>query len=149
MRVSINFYESVIANSEGAARIKSMQRIRAACDSLEKKCGQVQYTIADVGRYCEQRWGGPKAQSIRNSPAVLARYIRLRIAEHVMTSSHAAYPVVEPLDLADATRAQEQYLLALAEIERLHREIAKCRARIDGYREDVADELVEMSKLRD
>lgn len=84
MRVSTSFYETVVTNSEGVARVKSMQRIRTACDSLEKKGAPAQYTIADVGRYCEQRWGGPKAQSIRNSPAVLARYIRLRIAEYML-----------------------------------------------------------------
>lgn len=146
MRVSTSFYETVVTNSEGVARIKSMQRIRTACGSLEKAGSQEQYTIADVGRYCEQRWGGPKAQSIRNSPAVLARYIRLRIAEHMLACSESMRSDVEPLDLSDANKAQEQYLLALGEIEKLERDIARYRARIDGYRDDVAEELVEILK---
>lgn len=122
-----------------------MSRIRAACDALDK--GACAYTIADVGRYCERRWGGPKAQSIRNKPDVLARYIRLRIAEHTLRGSNSeqASPANVHLDLSDALKAQEQYLLALAEIETLRREVSRLRVRLDGYTSEFADELVDLT----
>lgn len=146
MGISEALYDEIVANTEATIRLKSMSRIRMACDSLDKECEGRPYTVADVGRFCERKWGGPKAQSIRNSPDVLTRYIRIRIAEHTLACTGGDKQDQGYLDLNDLAHAQEKYLLALAEIELLKREISRVRIRLEGYDEPVASKLVEITR---
>lgn len=60
----------------------SLERVKAACDFLESTRAPI--TPTAVGRYCTERWGGPKAQSIRNAEATLFAYLKARRAEQVL-----------------------------------------------------------------
>jgi hypothetical protein len=145
MKIAEAFYDRLIGNTRDHQRATSLQRIRIACDSVEQTMDE--YTVADVGRYCVERWGGPKAQSIRNSPSVLMKYIRLRIAEH---RRGAGSPGVEhaddrTLDLSDPADIQHRFLIALGEIEHLKREILRLRLRLEGYGPGLVDELISIT----
>lgn len=149
MGISEVFYSNLIANTRDPQRIASLKRIHAACNALEKGAAQA-YTIADVGRYCELHWGGPKAQSIRNSSDVLAKYIRLRAAEHLRRAAGDGERgrTEGGLDLSDPEKAQHQFLMALAEIERLKQEVSRLRLRAEGYSPTIAEELVALASAR-
>jgi len=139
MKIAEAFYDRLIAHTRDRQRATSLQRIRAACDDIERE--HAEYTVADVGRYCVQRWGGPKAQSIRNSTSVLLKYIRLRIAEHVHGTGLPAAADELP-DLSNPVDVQHQFLLALGEIAQLKREVSRLRLRLEGYEPSHVEELV-------
>jgi hypothetical protein len=69
-------YESLIAEAENPRLKQSLERVKEACDFLEVSNASI--TPTSVGRYCEGKWGGPKAQSIRNQPEKLLRYVDTR-----------------------------------------------------------------------
>lgn len=61
---------------------QSLERIKDACDFLENS--RVAITPTAVGKYCEDRWKGPKTQSIRNAQDTLLRYLQARRAQQVL-----------------------------------------------------------------
>jgi len=146
--VSQQFYENVVANSSEPKRLASLDRIKSACDALEKLSKADSYTVSDIGKYCEKEWGGPKAQSIRNAPDVLERYAKLRIAEH--SDGLAAKPATthgkKSLNLADPALAQQQYMLALSEIEQLTKEVGRLKVDIGLYAPLSPGQLLDAAK---
>lgn len=149
MGVSEEFYNNLLANSTDAKRLTSLERLRTACDALEKQPKASAYSVADVGRHCERQWGGPKAQSIRNARDVLEKYVKLRIAEHTeklgpRAGSHPSGRRL--LNLADPAVAQQQFQLALAEIDQLRAEVARLKVDVQNYAPLTPDQLVSLAK---
>lgn len=146
--VSQQFYENILANSAKEKRIVSLGRIKAACDAIEKQSKTKPYTVADVGRYCENKWGGPKTQSIRNAADVLEKYVKLRMSEHA--DGLSGLPEVasgkKGLNLADPALAQQQYMLAMAQIEQLIGEVARLKVDVGRYAPLTTDQLLEAAK---
>lgn len=150
MSVSNDLYQNLIENSSGVKRQISLERLKEACDKLEKPVKAAVYTIADVGRFCERMWGGPKTQSIRNSPEVLERYVKVRIGEFTEKSGPRADQTSggkKQLNLAEPAVAQQQYMLALAEIEQLRAEVSRLKADVSRYAPMTTDQLIEACKL--
>lgn len=72
-----------LADSITNPRLKqSLERIKDACNFLENS--RVAITPTAVGKYCEDRWKGPKTQSIRNAQDTLFRYLQARRAQQVL-----------------------------------------------------------------
>lgn len=92
-------FEQCMADSTNPRQKESLRRIHKACEYLQQE--DIRITPSQVERYCIDRdWDGPKAQSIRNSPA-LSKYLTLRKSGQVIrTSNKASRPI--PL-IADET----------------------------------------------
>lgn len=74
-----DLYVSIAGQIQNPRQLESLSRVKQACDYLATN--RVKVTPTTVERYCLDRgWDGPKAQSIRNSHDVLARYLRARCA---------------------------------------------------------------------
>ncbi|WP_343725869.1 gamma-mobile-trio protein GmtX [Herbaspirillum huttiense] len=149
MSVSDDFYNNLLANSADAKRLISLERLKTACDALEKQPKASEYTVADIGRYCERQWGGPKSQSIRNAPDVLKKYVELRITEHTeKLGPQPNQPSIgkRQLNMADPAIAQQQFQLALAEIHQLKAEVARLKADVQNYAPLTPDQLVSLAK---
>lgn len=69
-------FEGLMVEAKNPRLKASLKRVKEACDFLEASSGAI--TPTSVGRFCETKWGGPKAQSIRNQPDILLRYIDTR-----------------------------------------------------------------------
>lgn len=70
-------YVEIAAAVENPRQLESLSRIKQACDYLATH--RIKITPTSIERYCLDRgWSGPKAQSIRNSSDVLAKYLHLR-----------------------------------------------------------------------
>ncbi|WP_431276454.1 hypothetical protein ACQ858_09580 [Variovorax ureilyticus] len=69
-------FENLMAAAENPRLKTSIERVKEACNFLEQS--QAAITPTSVGRYCDGRWGGPKAQSIRNARETLLRYVETR-----------------------------------------------------------------------
>ena len=149
MNVSSAFYENILADSVDSKRVTSLTRLRAACDALDKEKKTSAYTVADIGRYCELHWNGPKVQSIRNSPNILEKYVKLRIAERaenlgLMATVNSSEK--RQLNLTDPSIAQQQFQLALAEIEQLKAEITRLKVDVSNYSPINPDELLTLAE---
>lgn len=72
-------YVEIAGQVENPRQLESLARIKQACDYLAPH--RIKITKIGVERYCLDRgWTGPKAQSIRNSPDVLDKYLKQRCA---------------------------------------------------------------------
>lgn len=71
-----SLFERRLSSLTNTRARQSLERIKEACDFLESS--QAVITPTKVARYCESRWGGPKAQSIRNSADTLFAYVQAR-----------------------------------------------------------------------
>lgn len=145
MNASQQFYDNLLLNTQETKRLLSLGRVKDACDFLDKQYKTKIFTVADVGRYCQEQWGGPKTQSIRNSIEILERYVKLRIAEHATSLSISQSSIVtgkSNLNLANPALAQQQYMLALAEIEQLRNEVARLKADVQRYMPLTTDRLL-------
>lgn len=152
MNVSRNFYENILAGSVDSKRATSLTRLKAACDELDKDTKTSVYTVADVGRYCELHWKGPKVQSIRNAPDVLEKYTKLRIAERaerLALRPPLTYSGKRQLNLMDSSVAQQQFQLALAEIEQLKAEVTRLKVDVSTYCPINPDDLLNLSESPD
>jgi hypothetical protein len=69
-------FQSLLSGLTNPRARQSLERIKEACDFLESSKATI--TPTSVARYCESRWGGPKAQSIRNASDTLFAYIQAR-----------------------------------------------------------------------
>ena len=69
-------FESLLSGLANPRARQSLERIKEACDFLESSKAII--TPTSVARYCESRWGGPKAQSIRNAADTLFAYVQAR-----------------------------------------------------------------------
>jgi plasmid stability protein len=69
-----------IANGKYDLRLKeSLRQVKEVCDEIEKHGGRIY--VSRVGNLCEEKFKGPVAQSIRNKPDMLKRFVELRAAE--------------------------------------------------------------------
>lgn len=89
--VGSELYARLIEEATNKRLRESIERVKSACDFLESARAAI--TPTSVGRYCAERWGGPKSQSIRNADKTLFAYLRARSAEQVVPrkSRHADY----------------------------------------------------------
>ncbi|WP_285374414.1 hypothetical protein [Pseudomonas sp. lyk4-TYG-107] len=91
-------FEQCMADSNNPRQKESLRRIHKACEYLQQQ--DIRITPSQVERYCiDHDWDGPKAQSIRNSPA-LSKYLTLRKSGQVIRTNKASRPI--PL-IADET----------------------------------------------
>lgn len=95
-------YTSLTAGASNPRLKESLTRVKAACDFLEGS--QVSITVTAVGKYCADRWKGPKAQSIRNAKDTLFRYLEVRRAKQVLPASSRKQRY-EPLIQDETVRA--------------------------------------------
>lgn len=95
-------YRKLIAQATSRRQRESLERVKQACDFLEKN--RIRITPTSSGRYCVERWGGPKPQSIRNSVNVLFKYMRLRQAAQILPPS-GSKTLKEPVITDEAVRA--------------------------------------------
>lgn len=77
-----DIFEAMLASIKNPRLKQSLERVREACDFLEKS--QVAISPTAVGSYCSDRWKGPKTQSIRNSQDTLFRYLQTRMAKQIL-----------------------------------------------------------------
>lgn len=145
MNESDQFYENLLMNTTESTRLLSLKRLKDACDFFCNNKKSKAFTLADIGRYCETTWGGPKTQSIRNSTDVLERYVKLRIAEHSTSLSLSPSEMASAnnsLNLANPAIAHQQYMLALAEVEQLRQEVSRLKVDIKRYTPLTTDQLL-------
>ncbi len=102
-------YETLLAEASNAKLLRSLERLKQACDDLEDS--KIRITPAAVGKYCVQRWAGPKTQSIRNSQEVLFKYMKTRAAQQVLPVSERSKPF-EPAIKDESIRAYVTLLKA-------------------------------------
>ena len=94
--MSETVYVSLLADTNNPRQKVSLQHVKAACDFLEASHAAI--TITSVGRYCEQMWKGPKAQSIRNSTTALTRYVQTRMGEQKLPPKARKEGFEPPID---------------------------------------------------
>lgn len=75
-------YRSVINGNYDSRLKRSLENIKAVCDEGEQHGARIY--VGRIGKLCKEKFGGPAAQSIRNKPDTLKRYIDLRAAEQVL-----------------------------------------------------------------
>lgn len=81
-------FDQCMAESTNSRQQESLKRIHKACEYLQGQGYRI--THSAVERYCtDHDWEGPKAQSIRNSPA-LNRYLTLRKSGQVVRANTKA-----------------------------------------------------------
>lgn len=80
--VSSELYARLVEEATNKRLRESIERVKAACDFLESTRAAI--TPTSVGKYCADRWGGPKSQSIRNAEKTLFAYLKARSAEQVL-----------------------------------------------------------------
>lgn len=100
-------YNELLRAALNPRQRESLERISKACDYLEEQ--GLRITPSAVERYCVERdWGGPKAQSIRNSEA-LSKLLKLRCSGQTVRQDRKA--TKSPPLIADQTlRAYVQLL---------------------------------------
>jgi len=100
-------YNELLSATLNPRQRESLERISKACDYLEEQ--GLRITPSAVERYCVERdWGGPKAQSIRNSEA-LSKLLKLRCSGQTVRQDRKA--TKSPPLIADQTlRAYVQLL---------------------------------------
>lgn len=79
---SEEFYRSVIDGNYDSRLKRSLENIKVVCDEREKHSARIY--VGRIGTLCREQFGGPAAQSIRNKPDTLKKYIELRAAEQVL-----------------------------------------------------------------
>lgn len=114
-------YVEIAGQVQNPRQLESLSRIKQACDYLATH--RIKITPIGIERYCLDRgWAGPKAQSIRNSSDVLAKYLHLRFAGQTVPRA--------PVQKADKFAIQDESVRAyvsLIEQERDQAIAAKTR----------------------
>jgi hypothetical protein len=96
-------YEALAAGISNQRLKQSLDSVKQACDSLEAT--GVPITTTTVGRYCTDRWNGPKAQSIRNAADTLYAYLQTRRAKQVLPAAARDGAIYEPKIKDETLRA--------------------------------------------
>lgn len=109
--VSSELYARLIEEATNTRLRESLERVKAACDFLESTRAAI--TPTSVGKYCADRWGGPKSQSVRNAEKTLFAYLKARSAEQVLPPASRA-ATYEPAIQDETIRA----FVALLKAER-------------------------------
>ncbi|CAH0257509.1 hypothetical protein SRABI89_03134 [Pseudomonas koreensis] len=101
-------FDQCMADSKNPRQKESLLRIHKACEYLQQQ--DIRITPSSVERYCiDHEWEGPKAQSIRNSPA-LNHYLTLRKSGQVIrANTKASRPT--PLIADETLRAYVNLLI--------------------------------------
>lgn len=102
-------YESLSERITNIRLRESLSRVKLACDFLDSS--KTSITVTSVGRYCEDRWDGPKAQSIRNAKDTLFAYFQVRKAQQVLPDVKRKQPY-EPSIQDETVRAYVALLKA-------------------------------------
>jgi hypothetical protein len=92
---SNSLFEGLMAEAKNTRLKQSLERVKEACDFLEATSAEI--TPTSVGHYCENKWKGPKGQSIRNQPHKLLRYVDTRRGEQKLPTAlrrSGAEPVI-------------------------------------------------------
>jgi hypothetical protein len=79
---SEKLYRSITGGNYDSRLKRSLENIKEVCDGIEKRGGRIY--VGRVGKLCREEFAGPAAQSIRNKPDTLKRYIDLRAAEQAL-----------------------------------------------------------------
>jgi hypothetical protein len=95
-------YDSLSEGITNPRLMESLSRVKLACDFLESSKASI--SVTSVGRYCQDRWDGPKAQSIRNAKDTLFAYFQVRQARQVIPEV-ARKQSYEPLIQDETVRA--------------------------------------------
>lgn len=80
MKASEKYFSEVLENS-GHKMKTSLNNVKKVCDIFDNQ--KVRIIVSKVGSECDNLFGSPKIQSIRNNP-LLKKYIDLRISEQVL-----------------------------------------------------------------
>ena len=118
IKESETFYAAVTGNDCDPRLKKSLERIKEVCDEIEKH-GAIIY-VGRVGQLCTDKFRGPTAQSIRNKPQTLKKYVELRIAEQKVPAKKDR----------EGVRAQISDPKIRAYVIRLEEEVRDCHERI-------------------
>lgn len=78
-------FQTLLADAENPRLRQSLTRVKEACDALE--ASRLSITPTAVGKYCDDRWQGPKAQSIRNAKDTLFAYLQSRRSKQVLPTA--------------------------------------------------------------
>lgn len=122
------FHASLMEAATNPRNKDSLLRIREACDFLESSRARI--TLTSVGRYCESKWEGPKAQSIRNAKDTLFAYVQARQSAQVLPSAATkgdfevqiqdetirAYVALLKIERDEAVRARNRVIEGLRQI---------------------------------
>lgn len=99
---SDDLFQSLLAEADNPRLRQSLERVKEACDALETS--RLSITPTAVGKYCDDRWKGPKAQSIRNAKDTLFAYLQARRSKQVLPTA-AQSASYEPPIRDEAVRA--------------------------------------------
>ena len=80
MKTSEKYLNEVLENSGHKMKL-SMNNVKKVCDIFDNQ--KIRIIVSKVGSECNNLFGSPKVQSIRNNP-LLKKYIDLRISEQVL-----------------------------------------------------------------
>lgn len=80
MKASEKYFNEVVESS-GHKMKTSFNNVKKVCDIFDNQ--KVRIIVSKVGSECDNLFGSPKIQSIRNNP-LLKKYIDLRISEQVL-----------------------------------------------------------------
>lgn len=111
MSKSLKLYEELINKAESkknpsarTKRLTVLSNVKKSCDLLDDMGRKI--TPTAVGRKCEELFGTPKIQSIRNSPTELVLYINLRQSER---NSNIVVEKKNPLELHTDPNVRTQF----------------------------------------
>lgn len=107
--IAKEMYVRLLQDASNKRLRESLERVNAACDFLESSRAAI--TPTAVGRYCAERFGGPKAQSIRNAEDTLFAYLKARGAQQVLPAA-ARSSSFEPIIVDETVRAYVALLKA-------------------------------------
>lgn len=82
MKQSEKLYNSIVEGDNDSRLKSSLENIKCVCDEIENHGGRIYVGL--VGKLCRENYTGPAAQSIRNQPGTLKRYVDLRAAEQLL-----------------------------------------------------------------
>lgn len=95
-------FQTLLFDADNPRLRQSLERVKEACDALETS--RLSITPTAVGKYCDDRWKGPKAQSIRNAKDTLFAYLQTRRSKQVLPTA-AQSASYEPPIRDEAVRA--------------------------------------------
>lgn len=122
-----SFLAHLLEEARNPRERESIARVAAAVGILAREGGRV--TAAAVGRYCVDRWGGPRAQSIANN-GKLAQFVGLaRAAQGKPLSANGPSGADgELLKLVGDPAARAAVQVMLTQLESSRRETATLRS---------------------
>ena len=103
---SEKLYNSLYLPATSKKKLTTLNNIKKACDDLSLKYNKI--TVTTVSKYCELKWGTPRAQSIRNNVEYV-QYIDAREEER----EKIEYKRVEEVEVIVKDQAAKAIINAL------------------------------------